>query len=67
MDRHCFDADPDLNFHFDANPNLDPNPDRHKNIAHPHLDSTRSFTHAGKSDIFTLILVPRRLFFAALQ
>jgi hypothetical protein len=53
VDRQCFYADPDLNFHVDTDPNLDPNPDRHKNIAHPHLDPTRSFTHAGKSDIFT--------------
>ncbi len=37
VDRHRFDADPDLTFHFDANPDTDPTP---------------NFTHIGKLEIF---------------
>ncbi len=36
VDRYYVDADPDPNFHFDAN--LDPDPDWHQNDADPHAD-----------------------------
>ncbi len=41
VDPHHFDVDPDSDptFNFDANPDLDPTP---------------SFTHVGKSKIFSL-------------
>ncbi len=48
VDRHCFDADPDLNFHVDADP--DPDPDRYQNDADSHADPTLSFTHIAKSN-----------------
>jgi hypothetical protein len=40
VNRHHFDADPDLdpNIHVDA----DPDPDRHQNEADPHADTTPS-------------------------
>jgi hypothetical protein len=47
------DADPDHNFHVDANiANPFPDPDWHKNNADPHADLTKKFTHVGKSDFF---------------
>jgi hypothetical protein len=40
VDRHRFDADPDPNFHVDADPGADL--DWHQHDAYP----TQSFTHA---------------------
>ncbi len=48
MDWHCFDADPDPNFHVDA----DPDPDWDHNNAGPQADPTTTFTHVGKSEFF---------------
>jgi hypothetical protein len=42
VDRHRFDADPDMPFHFEADPDTD-------------LDPSLSFAHDGKSD-FCLLL-----------
>jgi hypothetical protein len=50
VDRHRFDADPDPNFHVDA----DLDPDWHQNNADSH--PTPSFTHVGKSEIFLLLV-----------
>ncbi len=41
--RYCFDADPDPNFHFDANPHADPTP-------------SFTHTHVGKSAIANHVL-----------
>ncbi len=41
MDRHSFDADPDRNFHDDADP--DPDPDWYQNDADPHRGSYPKF------------------------
>ncbi len=35
----------------------DPDPDCHQNEADPYADPTPSFTHAGKSEYFLLLLV----------
>ncbi len=52
MDRHAFDADPgpdpDSNFHFDADRDLD----RHQYYADPLADPTPSFTMLWKIRIF---------------
>ncbi len=45
MDRHRFDADPDLNFHVDAGAD----PDWHQNDADPDAVPAICFTHVGKS------------------
>jgi hypothetical protein len=42
VDRHCLEADPDL----------DPDADCHQNNSEPHADITPSFTHVGKLDFF---------------
>jgi hypothetical protein len=42
VDRHRFDADPDSTFHFDADP--EPNPDWHQNNADPNPDLTQVYT-----------------------
>jgi hypothetical protein len=55
VDRHRFDADPDQNFHFGADPFPDPDSDWHQNDADPHADPTPSFTHAGKWDKMLLL------------
>ncbi len=56
MDRDRFDADPDRSFHFDVDP------DRYQNDADPHANSTPSFIHVRKYEIFlltfTAVLVP---------
>jgi hypothetical protein len=54
VDRHRFDADPDPdpNFHVNADPDPNPDPDCHQNDEAPNADSTPSFTHVGKSEIF---------------
>jgi hypothetical protein len=53
VDRHRFaDPDPYLNFHVDADPDLDLHPDWHLNDADPHADPTLSFTHVGKTFYF---------------
>ncbi len=62
MDRHRVDADPDPNFHVDADPYPDPNfhfdadPDQdgYQNDADPHAVSTSSVTHytCRKSEFF---------------
>jgi hypothetical protein len=50
VDRHCFDADLDLTFHVDADP------DWHQKDAGPHSDSTSRFTHNEKK-IFIFIYI----------
>jgi hypothetical protein len=40
VDRHHFYADPDPNFHFDADPD--------QTELDPHEDPTLSYIHAGK-------------------
>jgi hypothetical protein len=47
---HRLDADPDPNFHVDANP--DPDRDWHQNDADPFTDHNPSFNNVGKSEIF---------------
>jgi hypothetical protein len=47
VDRHRFHADPDLTFHFNADP--DPDSD---------LDPTTNFPRVGKSEFFAFIAVP---------
>jgi hypothetical protein len=56
VDRHRFDAesDPKTTFHFDADPDLDP--DWHQNNADPHADPTPSFAHVGKLGKILLFL-----------
>ncbi len=46
LNRHPFDADPDLdpNFHVEA----DPDPDWHQNEADPHADPNPSLQMLGK-------------------
>ncbi len=44
VDRHLFDADPDPNFHFDAELDPDLDPEWHQNNADPHAEPTQSFT-----------------------
>ncbi len=39
-------------FPFDANPDLDPDPDWHENDADPNADPSLSFTHTGKLENF---------------
>ncbi len=58
MDRHRFKADPvpDQNFHVDADPDRERDPDWHQNNADPHANPTPSFTHVGKSE-FSFYLV----------
>jgi hypothetical protein len=48
VDCHTFDANPDSNFHVDA----DPDPEWHKKA--PHADPSPSFTHVGNSGFFLL-------------
>jgi hypothetical protein len=44
VDRHRFDADPNPNFLFNAEPDTDP--ERHKNNANPYADPTnRMYTY----------------------
>ncbi len=54
MDRHRVVADPDLDFHFDANPDLDP--DWHQNDPDPHAGSDQvlhMLENRGKYTFFT--------------
>ncbi len=53
MDWHRVDADPDPNFHFDADPVWDTYPDWLQNDADP----TPSFAHVIKFVIFFKLLV----------
>jgi hypothetical protein len=48
LDRQRFDADPGPDFHFDADPDTDP--EWHQTDADPHVDHTLicKFTHAVK-------------------
>jgi hypothetical protein len=48
VDRHCFDADPDLNFHNDADPDPYLDPDWHQNNADSQADPSPSLTNDGK-------------------
>ncbi len=43
MDRHRVDADPYPKFHFDADLDPHPDPDRYQNDADPRADPTSSF------------------------
>jgi hypothetical protein len=58
VDRHRVDADldPDRNFHVDADPYADADPDwqLHQNNVDPRADPTPSFTHVGKPKFFIL-------------
>jgi hypothetical protein len=51
VDRHYINADPDPNFHVDAD--QDPDPGWHQN----YVDPTLSFTHVGKSDFFFILVI----------
>jgi hypothetical protein len=44
VDRHHISADPDPTFHFNADPDLDPDP-------------TPRFTHVGKSEFFNFLVI----------
>jgi hypothetical protein len=52
VDRHRFDANPDPNFHVNADPDPNPDLDWHQNDEAPYADPTPSFTHVGRSDFF---------------
>jgi hypothetical protein len=55
VDRYRFDADLDPNFLFDTD--QDPDPDLHQNDADPRADPTASFTDAGKSNFFQILVI----------
>ncbi len=52
MDQHRSDADPDPNFHVDAN--MDP--EWHLNLADLRVDPTPSFTHVGQLEFLKLLV-----------
>ncbi len=57
VDRHRFDTDPDPDFHFNAEPDTDP--EWHQTDAGPHADPTLScnFIHVRKNVLlFTAML-----------